>query len=257
MKIILPILIGCTIVSCRSNAQNGLQSTSNLNEINSYLAKTNALKNNSVSFFEDEKPEKSSSKKQNDIRLHFGIGILALSNDSAVIFAKGENFNAKTKASVLFQAGLAATFGGRFFIQPGFTSQAVNIQKTFIETTPVVGTTAKEYLDEVTLKMITVPLKVGFKLREADKKINLRIFGGIDGQFVTNVSEKKTSGLVTPLKKSDFNSMITYADLGMGVDVFFLFVDAGYRIGLAPVMSGSNSSKANMFYSNMGVKIRF
>jgi hypothetical protein len=46
------------------------------------------------------------------------------------------------------------------------------------------------------------------------------------------------------------------ADFGMGVDIFFLYLDMGYQLGLSQVHSGSDKATANSFYANLGIRIK-
>lgn len=189
-----------------------------------------------------------------DIRAFGGIGLISITAQNSYNTYNGVDYTHYYTTSPLIQFGVATTFGSRFFVQPGITWQSVDVTNTNV----MVDGAKTQYDDELLLNMITVPLKVGWRLIEpkTENALNVRIFGGIDGQFVTKVDQKKESGLIPPVTKEQFNKLITYADMGMGLDILFLFADAGYRIGLNPFLSSGENSKSNMFYANVGVRIR-
>jgi hypothetical protein len=189
-----------------------------------------------------------------DLRLFGGIGFLSITTANRTETIDGVSYKHNiAPGSPLFQFGAATTLGKRFFLQPGVTFQGVGVENLLDDPT------GKEYKDEIILSAITVPLKVGVRVVNPDDEnlINFRVFGGLDGQFITKVDHKTKSGLIGDVTKEDFNNMLLYADLGMGIDILFLFADAGYRIGLNPFLNSGDNSKANMLYINAGVKIGF
>lgn len=72
------------------------------------------------------------------------------------------------------------------------------------------------------------------------------LIGGIDGQYINKVNHKLKSGLIT-ITKAGFNNMIAYSHLGIGIDLFFLFADIGYGVGLNPFMSTGANQKVICF----------
>ena len=91
---------------------------------------------------------------------------------------------------------------------------------------------------------------------EDEDFFNVRVFGGLDGHHVTGVKHVTKSGAIDTIEKDDFSNFILNADFGMGIDLWFLFVDAGYQIGLTPVYATANSAKASSFYANFGLRLR-
>ena len=153
-----------------------------------------------------------------------------------------------------YQGGVALTFGERFYVQPGF--QFSKLSTEVVNKNTVTG---DELIDETSLNVISVPLKVGFRLinPEAENFFNIRVFAGFDGHHVTSVNHSTKSDQGDEITKDDYANLIMNADFGMGIDLWFLFVESGYQLGLSPVHTGGDNAKSNAFYGNIGIKIGF
>ncbi|MDX5448387.1 MAG: outer membrane beta-barrel protein [Bacteroidota bacterium] len=189
---------------------------------------------------------------QLDIRAFGGVNFLQLTSDQGTSLIDGTLHNRTVSGRPGYQFGGAVTFGERFFVQPGI--QWVTVATKLVNKNTVNG---NELTDEATISAISVPLKLGLRLIDPSTEdiFNVRIFGGIDGFHVTSVNQNKSSGEVT-ISKEDFSNIIMNADFGMGIDILFLYVDAGYLLGLNPVYATGDSGKANAFYLNAGVRIK-
>lgn len=196
----------------------------------------------------------SQAQKKFDIRAYGGVNLMQLTSDEGTTLFNGVIHDQKVSGRPGYQFGLAATFGARFFVQPGF-------QYTYMSTKIVNENTATgfEFEDNAQVKMISVPLKVGFRLinPETENLVNVRVFGGLDGHHVIDVKHSDKSGIKV-LEKEDYSNMILNADFGLGLDIFIFYVDFGYQLGLTPVHSASgDNAKANSFYGNFGLKFSF
>lgn len=195
--------------------------------------------------------------KKFDIRVYGGFNIMQLTSDKDNHLLNNVVHQKKVSGRPGFQAGVAATFGKRFFVQPG-------VQYTYVGTKIVSEeTTTNTTFEDVTyLKIISVPLKVGVKLLDPSKQklINVRLFGGLDGHHVLDVEHtgySKDNGLKT-YSKDDYSNLILNADFGMGLDIFIFYIDIGYQLGLTPVHAqAGDNAKANSFYGNLGLKFSF
>jgi len=189
-----------------------------------------------------------------DIRGYGGVSVLQITSDNNSSLINGVLHDRRVTGRPGMQAGLSLTYGNRYFIQPGF--QWSKISTKIVNENTVDGT---ELTDETSLNVISVPLKVGMRLMDPRKEnlINLRLFGGIDGYHVTSVSHSNKSGAFDDITSDDYSNLIINADFGLGLDVWFLFLDAGYQLGLTPVHSSGDNAKANSFYANLGFKITF
>ena len=93
--------------------------------------------------------------------------------------------------------------------------------------------------------------------KESTNLINVRVFAGLDGHHVQAVNHRTKSDLIGELTVDDYSNLIVNADLGMGVDFLFMFADLGYQIGLSPADHGVDKAKANIFYTNFGLRLKF
>lgn len=189
-----------------------------------------------------------------DIRAYGGISLMQVSSDVNTSFIDNVVHQRTVEGQPGAQAGLALTFGNRFYVQPGF--QWSRLSTKIVNTNNVVGT---ELTDETTLSVISVPLKVGLRFIDPRKEnlINVRLFGGIDGHHVMSVTHSDKSGSIDDIDASDYSNIIMNADFGLGLDVWFLFLETGYQLGLTPIHKGGDNAKSSAFYANAGVKITF
>ena len=196
----------------------------------------------------------SATAQNFDIRGYGGFNVFQLSSDQGTTLIDGAIHSQTVSGRPGFQFGAALTFGGQMYVQPGI--QFTTLSTKVVNSNSATGT---EFTDETTLSVFSVPLKIGFRLIDPEKEniFNIRIFGGFDGHHVTGVNHTKKSGKIDDYEKDDFSNLIVNADFGMGVDLFFLFVDAGYQLGLSPVYSGGDQATASAFYTNFGIKIGF
>ena len=187
-----------------------------------------------------------------DIRAYGGINILQLTTDQGTSLIDGALHHKTVSGRSGFQLGGAVTFGERFYIQPGVQYGVLSTK--VVNQNTVTGT---EFTDETTLKTISVPLKVGFRLidPETENIFNVRLFAGINGNHVMSVDHNTKSGKID-IDQDDYSNLILNTDFGMGVDLFVFFIDFGYSMGLSPVhATGGDNAKANAMYTNFGLRI--
>jgi hypothetical protein len=196
----------------------------------------------------------SSYAQHFDIRAYGGFNVLQLTSDNGSTLINSVLHNQTVSGRPGGQFGAAVTFGSRFYVQPG-------IQYSFLSTEIVNENvvTGNEWKDQTTIKAISVPLKAGFRLidPETESLFNVRIFGGFDGSHVLSVDHSEKSGAIDDIDASDFSNLIMSADFGLGLDIFIFYIDMGYQLGLTPVYTGGDDSKANAFYSNIGLRLSF
>lgn len=190
---------------------------------------------------------------QLDLRAFGGFNVLQLTSDQGTSLIDGAMHQRTVSGRIGGQFGLAATYGERFFIQPGVTWAMYGTEEVNAS-----STANTNYEDQTTVSVISVPLKVGLRIinPNIENIFNIRLFGGIVGSHVTSVNHKVKSGKVGDYDKDNFNNMIMSADFGMGIDLAFLFLDAGYELGLSPVFKGGDGAKSNSFYMNAGLRLR-
>ena len=193
----------------------------------------------------------SLSAQHFDIRAYGGFNVVQLTSDQDAQLIDDVLHQRSVTGRPGVEFGAAVTFGDRFFVQPGLQYS--------VATTEIVNkntVTGAELKDETKLNILSVPLKVGFRLIDPDTEnmFNVRIFGGFDGHHVLSVDHSTKSDAEGDINADDYQSLIVNADFGMGVDVLFLFLDLGYQLGLTPVHGSGDDAKANAFYVNLGVR---
>ena len=188
-----------------------------------------------------------------DVRLYGGMNVLQLTSDQGTSLIDGTLHHKTVSGRPGYQFGAAITFGERFYVQPGI--QFTTISTKVVNQDNVTGT---ELTDETKVKLFSVPLRFGVRLidPEVEDVFNIRLFAGIEGHHVVGVDHTTKSGKIDDIDKDDFSNLIINGDFGMGIDFFFLFVEAGYQLGLSPVYSGGDLAKANSFYGNLGLRIK-
>ena len=190
-----------------------------------------------------------------DVRIYGGTNVLQLTTDQGTEIIDGVMHNKTVSGRAGYQFGAAVTFGERFYVQPGlqYTEISTKIQHENSKT-------AFKFEDHASIKLISVPLHVGYRLLPTvvGKIVNVRIFGGISGHHVIGVNHSGESGKVTEISKDDYTNLMMNADFGMGVDVWHFFLDATYALGLTPIhATAGDAAKANSFMLNLGFKIGF
>ncbi len=189
-----------------------------------------------------------------DIRAYGGLNILQLTTDNSTSIINGIVHKTTISGRSGYQAGGAITFGSRAFVQPGF--QYTNLSTRIINENTT--NSSNVFTDETTIQVVSVPLKFGFRFIDPNKEdfFNVRIFGGFEGHHVIGVKHGTNSGAIGEITKDDYTNLILNTDVGMGIDLWFMFVDVGYQIGLTPVHASGDNAKANAFYTNLGIRIK-
>lgn len=194
----------------------------------------------------------AASAQHFDIRGYGGYNMMQLTSDQGSSLIDNILHNRTVSGRPGYQFGVAVTYGDRFYVQPGFewvTSSTKVVNKNNV--------TGAELTDETTLSMFSIPLKVGVRLIDPNTEniFNVRVFGGFDGAHVTKVNHSLDHPSTGDLDEDDYSNLIMSADFGMGIDIAFLFIDAGYKLGLSPFHAGGDNAKGNSFYANLGLRI--
>ena len=158
-----------------------------------------------------------------------------------------------------FLIGVFARFGKKIYVQPEInwlTQGSILKFPSLSNPNPVE--------QEIKISTIQVPLSVGWRIINL-KVVNIRIYGGVTANFVTNTTINTTNGDgMDYLLPSDFNSVQWQWQLGAGVDVFMFALDVRYFGGINDIMTKditidsetqTISSKSNIFEVTLGWKI--
>ncbi|MBX2816399.1 MAG: PorT family protein [Saprospiraceae bacterium] len=146
-----------------------------------------------------------------------------------------------------FQFGVDAQIGRSFYLQPGiFWESSENEIYQEID----------QRENTVSVERIRIPVMLGYKLagNHTSGWLNARVFTGPNVSF--NVS--KDLGDDPLFDDDDYRNSTWGWNVGFGLDLAFLFVDAGYQFGLDNVFDGIDGTANNdLFYGNVGLRIGF
>ena len=192
--------------------------------------------------------------------LFLGAIILLASSSFAQVTIKphvGMNFSLFTADPVdyndpgihvgfLFGAGVK--IGEDFYVEPGI--------QYFGTSYDLVHKTDSDQDINAIFRGMRIPVVAGYQFGDNDDLISFRIFAGPSATIIFNV---ETDNPDPDLPQSeDFNSLIWGANVGVGLDVWFLYLETGYDFGLSNVYKGESTfdvGKSNMFWISLGVNI--
>jgi hypothetical protein len=145
------------------------------------------------------------------------------------------------------QLGIDFQLGSKFYFQPGMHWESlhgyVNNTQTGVEL-------------DFNSSHIRVPVTLGCRLFNSFDLVNVRFFGGLDASYKL----KEDSGLLhfSTDQKGLRGARFGY-HAGMGLDLLFLFVDAGYRWSAGRFFgmdSHPNGARMDVFYAQAGLRIK-
>lgn len=104
-------------------------------------------------------------------------------------------------------------------------------------------------LDEVTaltqnmqISHLELPLLGGINLLGTTRRVlGLRIFGGVVPGYIVRIGDNPFG-----LEEADFNQFQLGGRLGVGLDVMFLFIEAGYQYGFIDLLKDQNSNLSQL-----------
>ena len=171
---------------------------------------------------------------------------------SGFIFYGGVTFNSmntapqyETNSNVGWALGVAYRRGKFFYWQVGarYNNAIYGVRDT-------AGSTLSES-NSITVKDIDIPINVGLNLLSVTGKIlGLRVYLGAVPAFLIGVNNNTNSSNLT---KANTNSFNFYGQAGVGVDVLFLSIDAGYNAGFTDVFKNTESKPGQVFV-NLGFR---
>lgn len=152
-----------------------------------------------------------------------------------------------------YQYGLEVLLGNRFFVKPGIFMQVRNLDYSTVglgsDGRPNGINTNSRY----TSKALRIPVMAGLRLlkKEDPKTFNMYIIGGPTALI----------GLSADVGDNSLNfstrSTQWYLGLGLGAEYRFLFLDAGYDVGMTNMFKGdgiNTNPKINSLYINAGLR---
>ncbi|MEN8121199.1 MAG: outer membrane beta-barrel protein [Bacteroidota bacterium] len=152
----------------------------------------------------------------------------------------------ETTGRLGWQLGGTVTFGEKFYFEPGifWVKNNWNLQE--------LSTSLPEFKNDIS--SLRIPAFVGINLLgDATDDLNFHLFGGPAAQIVTKVNTNTTN--LTP---EDFSKFILSMNLGAGISINKIFIDAGYEWGLTNIyINDPNNVQNRGFWLNAGFRLEF
>jgi hypothetical protein len=135
---------------------------------------------------------------------------------------------------------------GRFFYW-GIGATYNNSVYNLMDTTLIPGS----LLDGVfSTKNIDVPVTLGINFLTFVSRIaGLRVFVSAVPSFTLGIGDNKLD-----ISMDNINTFNLYGQAGVGVDVAFLFVEAGYNYGFIDLFKNDIKSNPNQIFVNLGFR---
>lgn len=105
------------------------------------------------------------------------------------------------------------------------------------------------FREETTIQSLKAPVNIGLRLTGDNGLLGIHVKGGVMPSYIVGVKEEAGYGF----DKSDLNTFTWGANVGVGVDVLFLTIDANYEIGLDDFFAQAAGAN-NMLTVSMGLK---
>ena len=155
-----------------------------------------------------------------------------------------------------YQFGADLLLGNRVFLMPGVEFLTRNLNYTYAGTSPdgTVHYPSQEY--KYTSNSLRIPLMLGFHVVDpsTDPGINFYVMGGPSALMNLNANLNNNALNV------ETNKTQWYLGAGGGLELGFLFIEAGYDVGLSNSFKGDGfqtNPKVNFLYANAGLRLRF
>jgi hypothetical protein len=190
------------------------------------------------------------------IALLFVVTVLSVTGIFAQFELKGlvgTNFSTLTKpaegsdvkANAGFQFGAGVLIGDKFYVEPGI--QFVRNSKTF---------SVENVTEDITFSQnfVKIPVYAGYHLLGHESgPVALRIFAGP----AVSVAGKIKKG-EDQIDKEDIKNALWLADVGVGVDILFLFVELNYEYSFNKYWTDDALDSSHTgFLINAGIHIDF
>lgn len=148
------------------------------------------------------------------------------------------------KAKAGYQFGVGVLIGDKFYVEPGVQ---------FVRSSREVTTTTVDNID-FSQNFVKIPVHLGYHLLGHESgPLALRLFAGPAVSIAGKVKKGEDQ-----ISKDDIKNAHFMVDAGLGVDIFFFFVEAGYEFALTDYFTDdAHSSKHSAFVLNAGIHIDF
>jgi len=96
--------------------------------------------------------------------------------------------------------------------------------------------------ENMQIRHLEVPLSAGINLLSLTRRVlGVRLFGGVVPGYIVGISDNPFN-----LAENDFNRFQLGGRVGVGVDVFFLFIEGGYQYGFMDLLKDQDSNLSQL-----------
>jgi len=144
--------------------------------------------------------------------------------------------------------GIGFKFGESWYLEPGIQLTSMSWD--------MVHSTDQDLDYSPFINGIRVPFVGGYQFGSNDALVNFRVFAGLSAQFILDVDQPNISDEVP--QPEDFTGTIWGANVGMGLDIWFLYLELGYDAGLSKYFQNTakfGEGKNNMLWLTLGVNL--
>ena len=185
---------------------------------------------------EQEEQQKKDKKRRDEFKVFGGVNFNKLTMDSKLLkptMAAGWLLGASYKRGRFFYWGIGATYNNSVY--------------NLMDTTLISGS----LLDGVfSTRNIDIPLTAGINfLFFVNRIVGLRVYVSAVPSFTLGVGDNKLG-----ISMDNINTFNFYGQAGVGVDVAFIFVEAGYNYGFGDLFKNDIKSNPNQIFVNLGFR---
>ena len=163
-------------------------------------------------------------------------------------FATLHGTDADVSAKAGYQFGGGVLIGEKFYVEPGIQ---------FVRNTRSILVSEGSSVGEIDFSqnLVKIPVYAGYHLLGAeDNPFALRVFAGPAVSIPGSIKKGEDH-----ISKDDVNNAIWAVDGGVGLDIFFLFIEANYEYSFNDYFADSftDNGKHGAFIINAGIHIDF
>ncbi|MFN8133975.1 MAG: hypothetical protein U0Z17_01630 [Bacteroidales bacterium] len=178
--------------------------------------------------------KKDKKGKKNEIILYAGTNFTELGSSGAY----------ESNAEPGLQLGAYYKQGRLFYWQAGF--RYANAQIGYKPGNSPAGTE----FEILSVSEVDIPLTLGTNVTSfMNRLLSVRIFASAVPSFTVKVADNSFG-----IKKENVNSFILYGQGGLGINVAFMIIEAGYNYGFNELLEGNTDSKPGQFFINLGFR---
>jgi len=182
---------------------------------------------------DDTTQQKKEKKARSSFKVSAGVNF----NDFSLVESED---GATSSSGVGYNLGISYKRGRFFYYEIG-----ARYNKRSFDVTPTNQTT-----NSLAVSAIDIPLTAGINITSfADRLIGVRVFVSAVPSFSLD-----TDGDELGLEKDDITSFMFYGQGGVGIDIVFFFIEAGYNFGFSNIVKDIDNSKPGQAYVNIGFR---